>query len=415
LNGQYASQPTLRFGVFHGPHHAMNLDPTYAFERDLQLMEHLDRLGFDEAWIGEHHSGGFEIIAAPEVFIAAAAQRTQRIRLGTGVKSLPYHHPFIVAETMAQLDHMLRGRAMFGAGPGALPSDSAMFGLRPADLRPKMEEALAAIMPLLHGETVSMKTDWFELNEARLSVGCYSQPTIETAITSVRSPAGVQAAGRYGAGVLVLGSIDDASLAHHVENWRIYEETARANGHVADRSAWRITMYMHLAETREQAKQDVEYGLRKYIDYANDIVPAPNPIPRGLTDPVAYFHEVQRGVIGTPDDAIREITRVQEALGGFGAVLLFQHDWATWPATLRSMQLIAEEVRPHFTRANDLRRASYARHAPHHDENVALARVGVAEAAERYEASKLALSERPSEGPGRGLARPGSEDSLNRS
>src|SRR5919199_775206 len=200
-----AAGPPLRFGIFHGPHHATSLDPTYAFERDLILMEHLDRLGFDEAWIGEHHSGGFEIIAAPEVFIAAAAERTRRIRLGTGVKSLPYHHPFIVAETMAQLDHMTRGRAMFGAGPGALPSDAEMFGLRPVDLRPRMEQALDAIVPLLRGETVSTKTDWFELDEARLSVGCYSRPTIETAITSVRSPAGVVAAGRPGTGGLGVG------------------------------------------------------------------------------------------------------------------------------------------------------------------------------------------------------------------
>src|SRR5829696_5344067 len=165
------SATPLRFGLFHGPHHANNLDPTYAFQRDLLLMEHLDRLGFAEAWIGEHHSGGFEIIAAPEVFIAAAAERTKHIKLGTGVKSLPYHNPFIVAETMAQLDHMTRGRAMFGAGPGALPSDSEMFGLRPADLRGRMEQALAAIMPLLRGETESMQTDWFALHEARLNVG----------------------------------------------------------------------------------------------------------------------------------------------------------------------------------------------------------------------------------------------------
>src|SRR5438046_2658229 len=203
--------PPLRFGLFHAPHHATNLDPTYACQRDVMLMEHLDRLGFDEAWIGEHHSGGFEIIAAPEVFIAAAAERTRHIRLGTGVKSLPYHNPFIVAETMAQLDHMTRGRAMFGAGPGALPSDAEMFGLKPSDLRSRMEEALDVIMPLLRGETVSKQTDWFELREARLNVGCYSIPTIETAITSVRSPAGVVAAGRHGAGVLVLGGIDDAS------------------------------------------------------------------------------------------------------------------------------------------------------------------------------------------------------------
>ncbi len=382
------SAPPLRFGVFHGPHHATNLDPTYAFQRDLLLMEHLDRLGFDEAWIGEHHSGGFEIIAAPEVFIAAAAERTKRIRLGTGVKSLPYHNPFIVAETMAQLDHMTRGRAMFGAGPGALPSDSEMFGLRPSDLRPRMDQALDAIVPLLRGEAVTMKTEWFDLREARLSLGCYSRPMIETAVTSVRSPAGVQAAGRHGAGVLTLSGIDDAVLAHHAANWRIYEETARRHGHVPDRATWRITMYVHLAETREQAKKDCEYGLEAYIGYANDVVPAPNPIPRGLPDPVAYINENQRGVIGTPADAIRVIERVQEAVGGFGVVLLFQHDWANWPATLRSLELIAEEVRPHFTRANQLRQASYNRIAPHSDENRALARAAVAEATARYEAAK---------------------------
>jgi limonene 1,2-monooxygenase len=382
---------TLRFGLFHGPHHAMNLDPTYAYQRDLMLMEHIDRLGFDEAWIGEHHSGGFEIIPAPEVFIAAAAERTKRIRLGTGVKSLPYHSPFMVAETMALLDHLTRGRAMFGAGPGALPSDSQMFGLRPADLRPRMEQALDAIMPLLRGETVTMKTDWFELCEARLSVGCYTQPHIETAITSVRSPSGVVAAGRHGAGVLVLGGIDDVSLAHHVENWRIYEEVAAQHGHVADRSTWRITTFLHVAETREQAWKDCEYGLGRYIEYANDVVPNPNPIPRGLPDPVAYINESQRGIIGTPEDAIREIARVQEALGGFGALLIFQNDWANWAASLRSLELIAEEVRPHFTHANRLRMASYQRIAPHSDENRALARAGVAEATARFEATKQGL------------------------
>jgi len=370
----------------------MNLDPTYAFQRDLMLMEHLDRLGFDEAWIGEHHSGGFEIIAAPEVFIAAAAERTRHIRLGTGVKSLSYHHPFIVAETMAQLDHMTRGRAMFGAGPGALPSDSEMFGLRPADLRPRMEEALDAIMPLLRGETVSMKTDWFELHDARLSVGCYTKPTIETAVTSVRSPAGVVAAGRHGAGVLVLGGIDDAALAHHAENWQIYQDTATECGYFPDRADWRITMYVHLAETREQARKDCEYGLQKYIHYTNDIVPAPNAIPRGLPDPVAYINDSQRGVVGTPEDLISEISRVQEVLGGFGAVLLFQHDWANWQASLRSMELIAEEVRPHFTGANQLRVDSYQKIAPHHEDNVALARVGVAEATERFEARRGAAN-----------------------
>jgi limonene 1,2-monooxygenase len=382
------SKQSLRFGMFMGPFHATNLDPTYALERDLQVVMQLDRLGFDEAWIGEHHSGGFEIIASPDVFIAAAAERTRHIRLGTGVKSLPLHHPFIVAETAAQLDHMTRGRVMLGMGPGALPSDAKMFGLAPVDMRPRMDEALDCIVALLHGETVTKKTSWFELNEARLSVGCYSKPTMDIAITSVRSPSGALAAGRHGAGLLVLSGVDDASLKHHLSNWMLYEETCRHHGHTPDRSRWQFAIQIHLAETREQARKDVEYGLEKWIGYANDIVPAPNPPPRGLADPARWMVENDRAIIGTPDDAVAKIEHMLEVTGGFGGVLLFAHDWANWQATRRSLELIAEEVRPKVRGSNLLRQASYDRNAPIQDANRALARAAIDEAQARFESMK---------------------------
>ena len=380
--------PPVRFGMFMGPFHATNLDPSLAMERDLQLIVHMDRLGFDEVWIGEHHSGGFEIIASPEVFIAAAAERTKHIRLGTGVKSLPYHHPFVVAETMAQLDHMTRGRVMFGAGPGALPSDAIMIGLKPVNMRPRMDEALDCIVRLLRGETVTYKSDWFELVEARLSVGCYTQPTMEMALASIRSPSGVLAAGRHGAGVLVLSGVDDESLRHHMANWKIYEETCAQHGHVPDRRRWQFAIQMHLAETREQAWKDVQYGLEKWVCYSNDIVPAPNPVPRGLPDPVAWMLENQRAIIGTPDDAVEQIEHMLEYTGGFGGVLVFAQDWANWQATQRSLELIAEEVRPRINRSNWLRQASYDRNAPIQEANRALARAGTAEAQARFDASK---------------------------
>ena len=121
----------LRFGIFMAPFHPNGQNPTLALERDLELVEHLDRLGFDEAWIGEHHSAGYEIIASPELFIAAAAERTKHIRLGTGVVSLPYHHPFMMAQRIVQLDHITRGRVMLGVGPGALPVGRLHAGHRP--------------------------------------------------------------------------------------------------------------------------------------------------------------------------------------------------------------------------------------------------------------------------------------------
>ena len=122
--------PAMRFGIFIAPFHPLGENPHLALRRDLELVEWLDQLGYDEAWIGEHHSAGYEIIASPELFIAAAAERTRHIRLGTGVSSLPYHHPLMLADRIIQLDHMTRGRVMFGVGPGALPSRRVHDGHR---------------------------------------------------------------------------------------------------------------------------------------------------------------------------------------------------------------------------------------------------------------------------------------------
>ena len=142
----------LRSGIFLAPFHSMDENPTLAMQRDMELLEHLDRLNYHEAWIGEHHSGGFEIIACPEMFIAAAAERTRHIRLGTGVVSLPYHNPFMLADRMVQLDHMTRGRAMFGVGPGSLVHDAKKIGIDPADQRRRMNESLDIQVALMRGE-----------------------------------------------------------------------------------------------------------------------------------------------------------------------------------------------------------------------------------------------------------------------
>src|SRR5436190_1474998 len=139
------SQIDLRHGIFLPPFHPNEENPTACLGRDLDLIVHLDKLGFQEAWIGEHHSAGYEIISSPEIFIAFAAERTRHIRLGTGVISLPYHHPMMTADRIVQLDHMTRGRVMFGAGPGLLASDAIMMGIDPMTQRDRMAEALDAI------------------------------------------------------------------------------------------------------------------------------------------------------------------------------------------------------------------------------------------------------------------------------
>ena len=118
----------LRFGIFLAPFHKPGINPTLALQNDLDLVAWLDRLGYDEAWFGEHHSAGTEISASPEIMIAVAAERTRHIKLGTGVVSLSYHNPLWVAERIVLLDHLTRGRVMLGAGPGSLPTNSRSLG-----------------------------------------------------------------------------------------------------------------------------------------------------------------------------------------------------------------------------------------------------------------------------------------------
>ena len=223
----------MKFGIFLAPFHAMNENPTLAMERDLQLLQHLDGLGYDEAWIGEHHSGGFEIIACPELFIATAAERTKHIRLGTGVVSLPYHHPFTLAGRITLLDHLTRGRAMLGVGPGALVGDAYRMGIDPENQRRMMNESLDALVMLLDGETVTMKTDWFELKEARIQVPPFQRPRTEMAVACARSPSGALAAGRHGLGMLSIGGTSDDALAAHANNWRMCEEAYGSTGKLA--------------------------------------------------------------------------------------------------------------------------------------------------------------------------------------
>src|ERR1700736_4517847 len=121
----------LRFGYFIAPFHRAGTNPTLALQRDLEFIEHIDALGFDEVWLGEHHSAGSEIISSPEIFIGAAAERAKRIRFGTGVISLAYHNPLWVADRLMLLDHPTHGRVIGGVGPRSLASDSWLVGPHP--------------------------------------------------------------------------------------------------------------------------------------------------------------------------------------------------------------------------------------------------------------------------------------------
>ena len=338
----------LRFGIFLAPFHRVGDNPTLALARDLELVSWLDQLGYDEAWIGEHHSAGWELIASPEIFIAAAAERTRHIMLGSGVTSLPYHHPFLVAQRFVQLDHMTRGRTMLGCGPGALVSDAYMMGIEAEKQRPMMDQSLDAITRLLAcDEPVTMKTDWFELREARLHLAPYTHPRFPIAVASATTPSGVLAAGKYGVGLLSLGAGLPGGNAKLAEHWRLGEEQAAKHGKTLDRNDWRLVVNMHCAEDDERAMREVARGERvETLSYFSDTLGRP---PMRSEDPLGEGLRAGTTFVGSPDTLIKGIASLLEYTeGGCGAVLFRSHEWANREDTLRSYELFARWVMPRF-------------------------------------------------------------------
>ena len=349
----------MQFGIFLAPFHRQGDNPTLAIARDIEMIELLDRLGYDEAWIGEHHSAGWEVIASPELVIAAAAERTRHIRLGSGVTSLPYHHPFLVAQRFVQLDHMTRGRAMLGCGPGALVSDAYMLGIDPATQRRRMDESLEAIMALLRCDgPVTRKTDWFEMRDARLHLRPYSDPHFPIAVASTLTPAGPVVAGRHGVGILSLGAGAPGGLAAIAGQWRIAEEEAAKHGKTMDRAQWRMVMNVHVAETDERAMADVRVGERlETVTYFEDALGRP---PGRSEDPLTDGIAAGTTLVGSPETVARGIENlVRHSEGGFGGFLFRAHDWADREQTWRSYELFARWVMPRFQQSLDTVGESY--------------------------------------------------------
>ncbi|MFE0098775.1 LLM class flavin-dependent oxidoreductase [Streptomyces sp. NPDC059009] len=363
--GPAAQGGPIRFGTFHAPYHGIDGNPALQLRRDIDLVRHLDALGFDEAWIGEHHSAGYETVASPEVFIAAAAEHTRRIRLGTGVNSLPYHHPLVLADRIMQLDQQTMGRVMLGAGPGQLASDAFMMGIDPLRQRAMMGEALDVIVRLLRGETVTARTDWFELAEARLQLRPCRPEGIELAVASSVSPTGSVHAGRHGIGLLSLAAAAPAGLDALAANWAVYEQTCAEHGHTPDRRTWRLVLPMHLAETEAEARTQAEYGVLHVVRYLEGLSGQSLPYGRSAADAVKQWTTEGYPVfgvatIGSPADAIARIEAMTEATGGFGTLLIADMPVCTPEAGRRSYELFAEHVIPHCTGANLGRTASMA-------------------------------------------------------
>jgi len=341
----------MKFGIFMAPFHPVGDNPTLALDRDLELIEWLEQLGYDEAWVGEHHSGGWEPIASPEVFISAAAQRTKRIKLGTGVISLPYHHPLMTANRMVLLDHMTKGRIMMGVGPGALVTDAYMLGIDFSTQRPRMDEALGIIIRLLtETDPITYEADWFTLREAKLHLRPYTQPYFPIAVAAAATPSGLVTAGKHGTSVLSLSVLASDAVKNTLkEFWKIAEDTAAEHGKSMNREDWRLVTHVFLAESKKEAIEQARIKAGQYQrGYFEEALGNPSLFDGPADRIVDAMVDKGAWCVGTPDDLIQYIHRLDENSGGFGGLLIQATEWGTREQVFRSYELLARYVMPHF-------------------------------------------------------------------
>jgi limonene 1,2-monooxygenase len=334
----------MRFGLFMQPVHHLSENPTLSLERDLQLIEWLDQLGYDEAWIGEHHSSGWMPIASPDIFIASAAARTRHIKLGSAVVPLSIHHPLLVADNYVLLDHLTRGRVILGVGSGGgLPSDPYVFGLKPQEQQPRFVESLNAILRLLESpEPFSIKTAWFELREAVLQLRSYTYPRLPVAIVTDKNRESLELVGQY-ADYWLTSLLPDQFEA----SWQIVERSALQSGRSFERHQVSIAVNLHLAETREQALNNVQVGsaVERY-DFSSAVTGS--AVPTVERDQwVNTLSTRPTDIIGTPQEAIQKIKAIQQQTG-VGGLIIRSKEWATREANLKSFELFARYVMPEF-------------------------------------------------------------------
>ena len=357
----------MRLGYFMQPLHPPGADVTQTLQDDMAQVVALDRLGFEEAWIGEHLTLEWETITSPEIFIGMALAKTERIKLGTGVNCLPNHHPFFLAHRIAMLDHLAQGRFQWGVGPGSTPGDMEAFQVDwGAGEHYKLARAtVEAVLDLWAGaEPGHYGNRWFRYKvpepQAEIASHVYLKPyqqphpPIAVAGLSPDSPS-LTWAGEQGWSPMSIQYCCPRVLRGH---WASVEAGARAAGRKPARSEWRVCREVFVAETSAEARRLALEGVlrRDYEDYNLVIMKQFGALGLFKDDPslpdsavTPEFLVDNMWIVGSVEEVTEKLRALHEAVGGFGVLLTLAHEWRPREAWERSMQLLAEEVMPRLS------------------------------------------------------------------
>ena len=356
----------MEYGLFIMPLHPPRRPVADTYDDDLQTLIAAEQLGYSEAWIGEHFTSAWKNIPCPDLLIAKAAGRTERIRLGTGVVLMPFHNPLEVALRAATLDHLTRGRLMLGIGSGGIDGDRRAFGIDPTgpEAAALTREGIDVVEKAWAGEPFRYEGRFFKYdvpapNDA-LQTGIllrpYQQPHPPIAIAGVsRSSAGLALAGERGWIPLSTNFLQPDVLRLH---WASIASGAEKAGRKPTRRTWRIAREIYVADTHDRAIRDARDGAmaRAFSEYMLPLVaggpyglqafkPTEGEVPDSAIT-IDYLIE-NVWIVGSPDECAAKLRGLYESVGGFGTVLMIGHDWhphrEKWQ---RSMELFAETVMP---------------------------------------------------------------------
>ena len=356
----------MRFGIFAMPEHPPREHVTLSFDRDIDHIVLAEKLGFDEFWIGEHHTGGFETVPNCEYMIAKASALTSRIRLGTGMVQLPYHDPFLVAERLAFLDHLTHGRLEYGFGGGGLPTDKALFQLAPETLAARTNEALDVIWKFLtSNEPVTHKGQYYNYEKRQIQVGPFQErpPFAIAGLTGNHNYALCGSRGWNPLSVyfspLKVTTNPVPDLNSHAK--AMTEAASKAGlDPVQARANWRVSREVYVSDNKNQAMNEIREGVKMSYEYLLGLglgalmKPTPEINDSDLT--FEWMVENLPWVIGSPDDCIRQINEIHEQTGGFGTLLINGRDWVTTDKWNRSLEMFARYVMPRFQSNQYLKR-----------------------------------------------------------
>jgi limonene 1,2-monooxygenase len=232
-------------------------------------------------------------------------------------------------------------------------TDKNLFGLATEKLYPMMAESVDIIVRLLESpEPIDHDGQFWKLKQMRLQLRSYQQPRMPLAIASSGNPVSLELAGKYGMLFLSPAGKNKRNNQTKAEQWQTVEAIAAKHGTQTSRDNWRIATCIYLADSREEAWRDVEASIDRDKHYFFSI---------GLKAPYEAYpgqpaHEItarsgadrRDWIIGTPEDAVAQIERMQAETGGFGGLMLTTHEWASTEKLRRSYELFARYVMPHF-------------------------------------------------------------------